>query len=379
MNRTNRFDVSIVGAGIIGLAHAYHFARAGLKVGVFEKGLKATGASVRNFGMVWPIGQPPGEMRETAIRSREIWIDVLQASGIWHERCGSLHLAYHADELEVLEEFAAKAPDHAYECEILGPDAVLERSPVVRREGLLGALWSPSEVCVFPRKTIADLPAYLETLGIEFHFGQTVTQVDTGALIVGGETIHSDRIVLCTGDEFETLFPARFAEMGMTRSKLQMMRVRPSQPDYRIGAHLCAGLTLGHYANFRICDSLAKLTDRYAREMPEYVEEGIHLLVSQHADGLLTVGDSHEYGLEVTPFTRQEVDRLILAYLNTFLSSENFEIVERWFGVYAKHPTKSYVTDEPRPHVHVVTGVGGAGMTLSFGLAERQVQRILAG
>jgi FAD dependent oxidoreductase TIGR03364 len=373
---TTRFDIAIVGAGILGLAHAYHFARAGLSVGVFERGIKASGASVRNFGMVWPIGQPPGEMREMALRSQKHWIDVLEASGIWHNHCGSLHLAYHEDELAVLSEFAEKGKSLDYDCSLITAGEAIETSPVIRSENLLGAMWSPSEVCVFPRQVVSELPAYLETLGVKFHFGRAVSHVESGRLTFGAEEVVADHIFLCTGDEFETLFPEEYAKLGMTRSKLQMMRAKPHRTDYRIGTHLCAGLTLGHYANFRICEQLPKLLERYGITWPDQVKWGIHLLVSQHEDGQLTIGDSHEYGLEVTPFLRQEIDRLILDYLDTFLDTSEFEITERWYGVYAKHPTRTKVVEKLADRVYGVTGVGGAGMTLSFGLAEQSVSLV---
>jgi len=44
-----RVDTAIVGAGIVGLAHAYLAAKSGRKVAVFERNPAATGASVRNF------------------------------------------------------------------------------------------------------------------------------------------------------------------------------------------------------------------------------------------------------------------------------------------------------------------------------------------
>ena len=344
-----RFDVAIVGAGILGLASAYHLAKSGLKVIVLERGVRATGASVRNFGMIWPIGQPAGEMRQIAIRSRELWLEVLRSSGIWHDRCGSLHLAYAEDELSVLEEFVAGAPDWGYACEMISPEAVSRKSPVVRQEGLRGAMWSPSELCVFPRQVVWELPGYLAALGVEFRFGAAVTHVETGRLVCGGSEIVADRIVICSGDDFETLFPAHFAASDLTRSKLQMLRAKPKSPGFDIGTHLCAGLTLGHYANFRTCKRLSPLLERFQRDYPEHQRWGIHLLVSQHEDGCLTIGDSHEYGPDVLPYRREEIDRLILDYLDTFLPVSELEIIERWYGVYAKHPSKNYMIDELFP------------------------------
>ena len=72
-----RADVAIVGAGILGLAHAWHAARAGKRVVIFERHQQAQGASVRNFGLIWPIGQSAGFLHQTAMRSRELWTDVL--------------------------------------------------------------------------------------------------------------------------------------------------------------------------------------------------------------------------------------------------------------------------------------------------------------
>lgn len=104
---TQQFDDAIVGAGIMGLAHAYALAKRGRRVIVFERNARAMGASVRNFGMIWPVGQPAGVPFQTALQSRALWLRVLRESGLWHERTGSLHLAYHDLEAAVLHEFIA--------------------------------------------------------------------------------------------------------------------------------------------------------------------------------------------------------------------------------------------------------------------------------
>src|SRR4051812_37442118 len=102
---TRRADVAVIGGGIVGLAFAWTAARQGKSVVLFERDPKAQGASVRNFGMVWPIGQAAGALHRTSLRSRELWVELAGKVGLGHDPIGSLHLAYKGDELAVLEEF----------------------------------------------------------------------------------------------------------------------------------------------------------------------------------------------------------------------------------------------------------------------------------
>jgi len=95
----------VIGAGIVGLATARALAIRGKQVRVLERNSFAVGASIRNFGMIWPIGQPDGKMYERAMLSQSIWKEIAAASGIWHDPSGSLHLAYSDLEMEVLESF----------------------------------------------------------------------------------------------------------------------------------------------------------------------------------------------------------------------------------------------------------------------------------
>ena len=60
-------DVAIVGAGILGLAHAAAAVKRGLRVTVFERSEFAVGASIRNFGQMLVTGQPPGIMLDLAL------------------------------------------------------------------------------------------------------------------------------------------------------------------------------------------------------------------------------------------------------------------------------------------------------------------------
>ncbi|MBI1226044.1 MAG: TIGR03364 family FAD-dependent oxidoreductase [Bacteroidetes bacterium] len=365
----------VIGAGIVGLATARALAVRGFKVKVLERSQQAVGASVRNFGMVWPIGQPTGELYEIALRSRAIWKESCTEAGIWHNENGSLHLAYHDDEWAVLEEFVTENQATRPAISLLPKKQVREKSTVAVLKGLKGALWSSDEIIVDPREAIAKLPAYFnEKYGVEFHFGVAATEVRTGQVRTGdGKTHRADHIFICSGQDFETLYPQVFEESGITRCKLQMMRT-PAQPA-RLGASLCAGLTLTHYKAFDKLPSLPALRSRFEKEMPEYVKWGIHVLVSQNGLGEVTLGDTHEYGLHHDPFDRTELNDLVIKYLETFCRLPKPQIAETWNGIYPKLPNgKTWLFENPEQDVFVLNGVGGAGMTLSFGLADKLVK-----
>jgi D-hydroxyproline dehydrogenase subunit beta len=370
-------DVAIVGAGILGLAHAYVAAKAGKSVIVIEKNPRAAGASVRNFGMVWPIGQPAGTMLELALRSRELWLEILHLAKLPYRETGSLHLAYMPDEATLTQEFAEIGPKLGYRCSWLKRCEVLERSQAVEPDGLSGALWSNTELTVDPRQIIQSLPSFLrERYQVQFFFGAAVTAIEPPILYSGNGQWHAETVIVCSGDDFETLYPDHFAASGLTRCKLQMMRTAAQPDGWQLGPSLAAGLTLRFYPAFEVCAALPALRRRIAEETPEYDRWGIHALVSQTADGALTLGDSHEYGLSVDIFNKEEIDHLILRYTRQFLRAPDLSVAERWHGVYAKHPHKPLVVMQPNDGVRVVASPGGSGMTLSFGVAEQSIRAL---
>lgn len=375
--------VAIIGAGIMGLAHAWSAAERGHRVTVFERTARAQGASVRNFGMIWPIGQPAGEWHELALHSRERWLELGKSAGLWVNPCGSIHLAHRSDEWAVLQEFAARAERLGFECRLLSPAEVQTRTPAANLEGLLGGLFSATELCVNPREAVAQIPKWLaERFNVSTRFSTAVVQVaksassaDISLRTTSGAEEMFDRVIICGGSDFQTLFPEIFARQKLKVCKLQMLKTRPQVAGWRLGTHLASGLTLRHYRNFEICPSLKSLKERIAAETPELDRFGIHVMASQNDACEVILGDSHEYDADIEPFDKSLIDELMLRELRKIIQLPDWSIAETWHGYYAKHPSVSVIEDQPLPNVHICTGVGGAGMTLSHGLAERVWQR----
>lgn len=366
-----RKSAIVIGAGIVGLAMARSLSERGYTVTVFERNEKAVGASIRNFGMLWPIGQPNGIRYERALVTKSIWKQVCNEASLWYEERGSLHAAYNELEQNVINEFVEFNKNTRPVAVVCAKEAV-QKSEAINPENLKCALWSEDEMIIESRVAMEKLPSFFaHKYGVTFHFNTAITSIEYPAVKSGKISWHADEIYLCSGADFETLYPDVFKANFFTKCKLQMMRLVAQPANWRIGPSLCAGLSLIHYKGFEVAPSLPALKLHYQQTMPDYLKLSIHVMVSQNAEGELTVGDSHEYALVHDPFDKQFINQLILDYLKQFARFKNWQLLQSWNGIYPKITNgKTDFIFSPEQGVTIVNGLGGAGMTLSFGLAE---------
>jgi len=368
----------VVGAGIVGLATARALAEKGYQVKVIEKSQFALGASVRNFGMLWPVGQPDGHLYNRSVRTKAIWVDYLDAAKIPYNACGSLHLAYSKEEMNVVEDIAQFFQSKNRPVSVIDKETVLANYNGINENGLLGALRSEDEIIIDPREGIKQLPAYLtQKYGVSFIWGTAITGVTSHAAFAGKTIYEADIVCVCSGQDFETLYPDQFKAQPIIKTKLQMMRFKHQDPNFKIGASVCGGLSLLHYKSFTASSALTKLRLKIEEEIPEYLKYGIHVMVSQNNQGELTVGDSHEYALDFEPFDKTEINEMILAYLKKFMHIDEWDMIQSWNGIY---PIMTNGAAElflnPEPGVYILNGIGGHGMTMSFGFAEEMIETI---
>lgn len=358
------FDLAVVGAGIVGLAHALAAARLGKRVVVIDRDAQANGASVRNFGFVTVTGQARGEVWRRARRSAAVWNEIAGPAGIEILQRGLTLVARRPEARTLLQAFLET--EMAEGCAWHEAGQLASRLPT--QGEVLGALTSSVDLRVESRSAIPRLSAWLrDTYGVSFLRRVAVVGVETGRVETSAGALYADTVVVCPGDDLVTLFPDHFAKAEVTRCKLQMMRL--ADPGWRVPTAVMSDLGLVRYLGYAELPESAALRARLQAEQPAHLEHGIHLIVVQSADGSLVVGDSHHYAPTPDPFGREDVDALILEEFTKVFGQAPPPVLERWTGTYASASGHSLV-EAPMPHVRLVTVTSGTGASTAFGLAE---------
>jgi FAD dependent oxidoreductase TIGR03364 len=368
MNQT-RYDMVVVGRGILGLAHAWAAARAGLRVAVIDRETRSVGASIRNFGFVTVTGQRAGISWRRARRTRDAWQEIAQEAGIEVHQRGLLMCARRAEAAAVAEEFCAGPMGEG--CRMLrGADIPVGLSPFLH-----AVLYSPHELRVESKDAIPHLAAWLQTThGVTFLPRAAVLGVETGRVHTAGCEIFAEHVVVCPGTDMVSLFPQEFASRGITLCKLHMLRLE--FPGFSLAAPVMSDLGMARYAGYAAAPSLPALEARLEAEQAAWLAHGVHLIAVQGADGSLVVGDSHRYDDSPDPFQPGLVDDLILDEYQAVVAAPPPQVVERWVGVYPSGPEPAF-SAAPLPGVRLVSVTSGSGASTGFALAEETLAELL--
>ncbi|MBN9239431.1 MAG: oxidoreductase [Micrococcales bacterium 70-64] len=352
---TRHYDLAVVGAGIVGLGHAYAAARRGLSVVVVERSTALTGSTVRNFGHVG-TGMHAGTARRHAERTRELWLELAAGAGFWLREGGALLVARHADELAVLEQSGAG--------EVLPASRVEELAPVTRA---VGGLVSAPDLQVDPREAGPAIARHLERLGVEFRWRTSALGAQTGILHTSRGDILADAVVVATNFDVDQLYPELAERHGVVRCALDMMLA----DGVGLGIPLLTGSSMLRYSAFASTPAAAELRARFEREEPEQLERDVNQMYTERPDGTLVIGDTHWRGTAVEPF-QQEESFALLERLTAALFGRPVRVRERWQGVYASAPDE-FLVETPADGVRVVAVTTGIGMTTGLGLGDSVV------
>jgi len=363
----DKYDLAVVGAGIVGLAHALAAARLGKRVVVIDRDAQANGASVRNFGFITVTGQQRGAPWRRALRTRDVWEEVAAEAGVAIEQRGLTMVARRPEARDLLAAFLETEMGEG--CDLLSPAQALARLPQLTGE-FAGALVSPHDLRVESRLAIPRLAAWLEAAhGVTFLRGAMVHALEAGRVITSRGVVAAEAAVVCPGDDLSGLYPDLIAAHGVQRCRLQMLRL--ADPGFRLPSAVMSDLGLVRYLGYAELPQAAAVRARLEAEQGQHLADGVHLIVVQSADGTLVVGDSHHYAATPEPFSSQAVDDLILDEYARVLGASP-PVLERWTGTYASSAGHILI-EAPEPGVRLVMVTSGNGASTAFGLAEEVI------
>ncbi len=391
---TRRADVAVIGAGVLGTFHALFAARKGCKTVLMERNEYPNDASTRNFGMIArSIVAADSPWAAHARASAEIYRSLQEERDISVQVTGSLYLASTDLECRVLREFA-EADANAARTAGSGQSAAVyvdaedayRRYPFARKAYCRGALLFRDDLTLEPRRMLRQVIPHLVQQGLVGYvphtMALTVKRSGQGCLITDncGTTTAADRVIVCGGADCRTLFPGLLEDSGLRLCKLQMMQTTP-QPLGTLPHAILSGLSIRRYPAFASCPS-------YRALLTEPIDEGlrthgIHLLFKQAHDGAVVIGDSHQYAnLEdaslLEESTSLPITSAILAYGRRMLDLPSWDIERLWNGYYLAHPERDIYTETIDDAIHIVTGIGGKGMTTGPGYARHSIETLIA-
>ena len=377
-----KYDLIVVGAGILGTFHAFHAAKSGKKVLILEKDNYPIGSTVQNFGQAVPSGLA-GKWFDLGRRSLSIYKEIQQESDISVRQNGSIYIASDDDELQLVNELYDIHQNQHYNCLLLSQKGVLERYPELQYKYVKGAIYYPEEVSVEPNLLIYKL---IQLIKEKYHVDYLPNTVAIDCVensegvrlfTANQEVFNANKVIICSGYNFNLIFPEIFASSGLIVSKLQMMQTKPMK-EITLKGNILTGLTIRRYESFTECPSFNTI------ETPEHLVElkkwGIHVLFKQAIDGSIIIGDSHEYapvnqtddlGLDSKNF----IDELVLQEAERIVNFSVRNIARTWAGRYAQHSDDIFEYNVSS-NIHIRTGIGGKGMTSSAGYAEAAIREL---
>lgn len=225
-----RYDVAIIGAGIVGCAVAYELAKTDARTLLLERSNDvAAGATRANSGILHAGYDPlPGTyMARYNVRGNALSRRLAQELGVPCRTCGSLVLALRPADMPTLGTLYDRGRENGVPgLELLDAAQVRAREPHLTDE-VVGALYAPTAAVVSPWEMAIALADTAAVNGCDLRFGCEVTAIDREAdgfrLVTAGGVFHARRVVNAAGTHADIIHDLVAAPA---------FTIRPSRGEY---------------------------------------------------------------------------------------------------------------------------------------------------
>lgn len=239
-----KFDVAIAGAGLIGGAIALELARAGLRVGVFDRQEPGREASWASAGILSPAPENPGmiPMVSVGMASMALYpefianVEGISGRDTGYRKKGTVEALFSRNAREELSTLVALHHGLGLKAEALSADEAREMEPALS-EGIEAAMFRPDEGSVDNRALSGAVLEAAKISGVEIFADRAVHAVKragnrcTGFLL-RNETVEAKYIVVaggCYSAEIEGVAP--YAPVAPVKGQILALR----HSDVKIG------------------------------------------------------------------------------------------------------------------------------------------------
>jgi glycine/D-amino acid oxidase-like deaminating enzyme len=343
------YDVTILGAGIVGVACAYECARAGLRVALVEPRVVGGGATAAGMGHVVVMDDSEAQFALTRY-SQLLWHELAPhlPKDCEYRQTGTLWVAADEEEMDAARRKAEFYQQRGVAAEILDEQQLAAAEPNLRR-GLAGALLAPQDGVVYPPCVAKFL---LEQSGATVFAGRAAREITAdGVVLDDGATISSAFAVNATGHWSPELTPG--LEVKKRKGHLVITDRYPGFVNHQL-------IELGYLKNAHASDA-----------------DSVAFNAQPRATGQILLGSSRQFGAEkpdVEPALLRAMLQRAAAYMPEIAQLSALRV---WTGFRAATPDHLPLIGEAGGRrqaagskLFLATGHEGLGITTSLGTAQ---------
>jgi D-hydroxyproline dehydrogenase subunit beta len=340
-------DAVIVGGGIVGVACALAFSKAGMRVVLVERGEIGSGATSAAMGQVVVLDDTPAQLALTRY-SQLLWQQMAHdfPPAVEYFTRGTLWVATDDEEMQEIHRKNRVYSDHGIPCEVLDAQSTASIEPALR-PGLAGGFVVADDVVVIPQIAAQYLLQQAMAAGATLVREAAAAMGSGKVLLRNGDQLHAPILVNAAGEWASALTPG--LPVAMRKGHLALSRPYPGFLRYQT-------VELG-----------------YLKSAHEMTADTVAFNVQPRINGQLLIGSSRQFGVE-----SREVDDTIMARMFAraaeYLPALPALAIERtWTGFRSSTPDKLPLIGPSADDETLLIATGHEGLGITTSLATGQL------
>ncbi len=198
----------VIGGGANGVSVLYHLAKKGWSdVALLERTELTAGSTWHAAGLLplFNMSYSVGQLHQYSVELYKK-LEAETGQNVGFHNTGNLRLARVRDRMDEYRNYQCTAETIGVECHIISVDEIKKLWPLVNTDGLIGALWHPTDGHIAPVDVTMAMAKGAKARGAEIHLNTMVTKIersDSGEWVLHtakGEVVHCEHVICATGN-----------------------------------------------------------------------------------------------------------------------------------------------------------------------------------